>query len=99
LSTASALPAVFDAVGARTEVWMDGGMRSGQDVRKAVPKDARGTLIGRAILVGLGAMGEAGVMRCLEIIHKELDVSMALRGRTNVRSVGLDTLAAQASPN
>ena len=69
-SSISALPAIADAVGSQIEVWMDGGIRSGQDVLKAWALGARGTLIGRAFLYGLGAMGEAGVTRCLEIIAK-----------------------------
>ena len=97
-SSIAALPAVVDAVGARAEVWMDGGVRSGQDVLKAVALGARGTLIGRAFLYGLGAMGEAGVSRCLEIMHKELDVSMALCGKTSVGDLDRDTLLAHTVP-
>ena len=66
---------------------MDGGIRSGQDVLKAVALGARGTYIGRAFVYGLGAMGEAGVTKALEIIHKELDLSMAFCGRTNINTV------------
>jgi L-lactate dehydrogenase (cytochrome) len=91
-SSIEALPAIADAVGSRTEVWMDGGIRSGQDVLKAVALGARGTLIGRAFLYGLGALGEEGVTRCLEIIHKELDVTMAFCGHTDIRQVGRDIL-------
>ena len=69
-SSIAALPAIVDAVGSRIEVWMDGGIRSGQDVLKAVALGAKGTLIGRAFLYGLGAMGEAGVTKCLEIIQQ-----------------------------
>ncbi|AOW14461.1 alpha-hydroxy-acid oxidizing enzyme [Hydrogenophaga crassostreae] len=97
-STISALPAVVDAIGSRAEVWMDGGVRSGQDVLKALALGARGTMIGRAFLYGLGAMGEAGVTRCLEIIHKELDVSMALCGRTDVQSIDRETLLSHTLP-
>ena len=97
-STVSALPAIVDAVGSRAEVWMDGGVRSGQDVLKALALGAKGTMIGRAFLYGLGALGEAGVTRCLEIIHKELDVSMALCGRTDVHTIGRDTLLAHTVP-
>ena len=86
-SSISALPAIVDAVGSRIEVWMDGGIRSGQDVLKAIALGARGTLIGRAFLYGLGAGGEAGVTKCLEIIHKELDLTMALCGHTDIRRV------------
>jgi L-lactate dehydrogenase (cytochrome) len=66
---------------------MDGGIRSGQDALKAVALGAKGTFIGRAMLYGLGALGEAGVTRALEIIHKELDVTMAFCGRTDIRDV------------
>jgi L-lactate dehydrogenase (cytochrome) len=86
-SSIEALPAIVDAVGSRIEVWMDGGIRSGQDVLKAVALGARGTLIGRAFLYGLGAMGEAGVTRALEIIRNELDLTMAFCGRTNIQDV------------
>ena len=86
-SSIAALPAIADAVGKETEVWMDSGIRSGQDVLKAVALGAKGTLIGRAFLYGLGAMGGAGVTKTLEIIHKELDLSMAFCGRTDIRQV------------
>jgi len=86
-SSIAALPAIADAVGSRIEVWMDGGIRSGQDVLKAVALGARGTLIGRSFLYGLGAMGEAGVTRCLEIIRNELDITMAFCGHTDIRRV------------
>ena len=86
-SSISALPAIADAVGSRTEVWMDGGIRSGQDVLKAIALGAQGTMIGRPYLYGLGALGEAGVTRCLEIIHRELDLTMAFCGRTDIRDV------------
>ena len=86
-SSIAALPAIADAVGSRIEVWMDGGIRSGQDVLKACALGARGTLIGRSFLYGLGAMGEAGVTKCLEIIQKELDVSMAFCGHTDIHTV------------
>ena len=86
-SSINALPAIVDAVGARIEVWMDGGIRSGQDVLKAVALGARGTLIGRAFLYGLGAMGEAGVTKALELIAKELEITMAFCGHTDIRNV------------
>ena len=82
----------MEAAGRDIEVWMDGGVRSGQDVLKARALGARGTLIGRAFLYGLGAAGEAGVTRALQIIHKELDVSMAFCGRTRIDDVGSDIL-------
>lgn len=66
---------------------MDGGIRSGQDVLKAVALGARGTYIGRAFLYGLGALGEAGVTRALEIIRNELDLTMAFCGRTDIQAV------------
>ena len=86
-SSIAALPAIVDAVGDKTEVWMDGGIRTGQDVLRAVALGARGTLIGRAFLYGLGAGGRAGVTRVLEILHKELDLTMALCGRSNLSDV------------
>jgi len=86
-SSISALPPIVEAVGSRIEVWMDGGIRSGQDVLKAVALGAKGTLIGRPFLYGLGAMGEAGVMKCLEIIRNELDLTMAFCGLTDIRQV------------
>lgn len=86
-SSIAALPPIVEAVGNRIEVWMDGGIRSGQDVLKAVALGARGTLIGRSFLYGLGAMGEAGVTKCLEIIQKELDLTMAFCGHTDIRKV------------
>jgi len=86
-SSIAALPAIADALGSRIEVWMDGGIRSGQDVLKAWALGARGTLIGRAFLYGLGALGEAGVAKCLEILHKELDITMAFCGHTQLRQV------------
>lgn len=86
-SSIAALPAIAEAVGRSIEVWMDGGIRSGQDVLKAWALGARGTLIGRSFLYGLGAMGEAGVTRALEIIAKELDTTMAFCGHTDIRTV------------
>jgi L-lactate dehydrogenase (cytochrome) len=86
-SSIEALPAIVEAVGDKIEVWMDGGIRSGQDVLKAVALGARGTLIGRSFLYGLGAMGEAGVTKALEIIAKELDITMAFCGHTDIRTV------------
>ncbi|WP_298831624.1 alpha-hydroxy acid oxidase [uncultured Piscinibacter sp.] len=86
-SSIQALPAIVEAVGHRTEVWMDGGIRSGQDVLKAWALGARGTMIGRAMVYGLGAMGEAGVTKALQILHKELDVTMAFCGHTQLTNV------------
>ncbi|MFC5521451.1 alpha-hydroxy acid oxidase [Polaromonas jejuensis] len=86
-SSITALPAIVDAVGRQIEVHMDGGIRSGQDVLKAVALGAKGTYIGRSMLYALGAMGEAGVTKALEIIHKELDLTMAFCGRTDINTV------------
>ncbi len=91
-SSIEALPAIVDAVGKRIEVHMDGGIRSGQDVLKALALGAKGTYIGRAMLYGLGAQGEEGVRKALEIIHKELDITMAFCGHTDIRKVGTDIL-------
>ena len=91
-STIEALPAIVQAVGQHTEVWMDGGIRSGQDVLKALALGARGTLIGRSFLYGLGAAGQAGVTRALELIHKELDTTMAFCGHTDIRTVDASVL-------
>ena len=86
-SSIQALPAIVDAVGTQVEVHMDGGIRSGQDVLKAVALGAKGVYIGRAMLYALGAMGEQGVTKALEIIHKELDLTMAFCGRTDINAV------------
>ena len=86
-SSINALPAIVDAVGSQIEVHMDGGIRSGQDVLKAVALGAKGTYIGRSMLYGLGAMGEAGVSKALQIIHNELDLTMAFCGHTQIGTV------------
>ena len=86
-SSIEALPSIVAAVGDQIEVWMDGGIRSGQDVLKAWALGAKGVMIGRAMVYGLGAMGEAGVTKALQIIHKELDVTMAFCGHTNIQNV------------
>jgi len=86
-SSISVLPEIASTVGARIEVMMDGGIRSGQDVLKAVALGAQGTLIGRSFLYGLGALGEAGVTQCLEIIRKELDTSMAFCGHKDINAI------------
>ncbi|TNH38471.1 alpha-hydroxy acid oxidase [Paracoccus haeundaensis] len=88
LSSIRMLPHIVKAVGDRVEVHMDSGIRSGQDVLKALALGAHGTWIGRAWLHGLGAMGEAGVTRALEIIRKELDISMALCGERDLDNIG-----------
>ena len=87
LSSIRALPAIVDAVGDAIEVHFDGGIRTGQDVLKALAMGATGTYIGRAYVYGLGAMGEAGVTAALEIIRKELDLSMALCGRRSAAAL------------
>jgi L-lactate dehydrogenase (cytochrome) len=88
VSSIRALAPIVEAVGDRIEVWMDGGIRSGQDLFKALALGAKGTLIGRAFNFGLGAMGEAGVTTALEIIRKELDVTMALTGVHSIAEIG-----------
>ena len=92
LSSIRALPSILDAVGDQTEVHLDSGIRSGQDVMKAVAMGAKGTYIGRAFVYGLGAMGQAGVTKALEVIHKEMDITMALCGRRRIDELGRDIL-------
>jgi len=91
-SSISSLPAIVDAVGDEIEVMVDSGIRSGQDVLRALALGARSVLIGRAYIYGLGAAGEAGVMRAIEIIRSELDITMGLTATTSVRSVRRDVL-------
>ncbi|MFY0617000.1 alpha-hydroxy acid oxidase [Shimia sp.] len=91
-SSIRALPSILEAVGDQVEVHLDSGIRSGQDVLKAIAMGATGTYIGRAFVYGLGAMGEAGVTKALEVIHKELDISMALCGRRTVAELDRDVL-------
>lgn len=86
-ATIEALPQIVHVVNRRAEVWMDGGIRSGQDVLKAIAMGANGTLIGKAFLNGLGAMGEPGVAEVLQIIARELDLTMAFCGHTNIETV------------
>ena len=97
-SSIAALPPIVAAVGSQLEVWMDGGIRSGQDVLKAWALGARGTMIGRAMVYGLGAMGEAGVTKALQIIHKELDVTMAFCGHTRLSDVDRSILLPGSYP-
>ena len=92
LSSIAALPAIVDAVGGQIEIHLDSGIRSGQDVIKALALGAHGVYIGRAFLYGLGAMGEAGVTKCLDIIRNELDLTMAFCGLKDVRNVSKDIL-------
>ena len=91
-SSIEALPSIAEAAGKDIEVWMDGGIRSGQDVLKARSLGAQGTMIGRSFLYGLGAYGQAGVSRALQIIHKELDTTMAFCGHTQIDKVGREIL-------
>ncbi|MFY7866045.1 alpha-hydroxy acid oxidase [Roseateles sp.] len=97
-SSIHALPRIVEAVGPQIEVHMDSGIRSGQDVLKARALGARGCYIGRAFLYGLGAMGEAGVSKALEIIHKELDLSMAFCGHTRIETVDRSILLPGSYP-
>ncbi|MDB4214782.1 alpha-hydroxy-acid oxidizing protein [Burkholderiaceae bacterium] len=97
-STIAVLPRIVAAVGKDIEVHMDGGIRSGQDVLKAMAMGAKGTYVGRAFLYGLGAMGEAGVTKTLEIIHKELDLTMAFCGRTQMANVDTSILVPGTFP-
>ena len=92
LSSIKALPGIVEAVGDKIEVHMDGGIRSGQDVLKALALGAKGTYIGRSHIYGLGAMGQEGVRKSLELIHKELDISMALCGHKRVQDLNRNTL-------
>jgi len=92
ISSIRALPSILDAVGDKIEVHLDSGIRSGQDVLKAMAMGAKGTYIGRAFVYGLGAMGEAGVTQALDVIHKELDTTMALCGETSVERLGRHNL-------
>ena len=91
-STIRVLPEIIDAVGHLTDVYLDSGIRSGQDVIKALALGAKGTFIGRAFLWGLGAGGEAGVTRTLQIIQRELDITMALCGERAIGDVGLHNI-------
>jgi L-lactate dehydrogenase (cytochrome) len=97
-SSINALPRIVDAVGRQIEVHMDSGIRSGQDVLKAKALGAQGTYIGRAMLYGLGAMGEQGVTKALQIIHRELELSMAFCGHTNINTVDKGILLSGTFP-
>ena len=87
------LPKIADAVGSEIEIMFDGGIRSGQDVLRALALGARSCLIGRAYIFGLGAAGEAGVAKAIEIIRKELDVTMALTGVKSIKEIDRRVLA------
>ncbi|RDS83756.1 alpha-hydroxy-acid oxidizing protein [Dyella monticola] len=91
-ATIDLLPSVVEAVGDRTEVLFDSGIQSGQDLLKALAYGARAGLIGKAFLYGLGALGEAGVSKTIELIRRELSVSMALTGQTDVRKISSDII-------
>ncbi|HEY6598692.1 MAG TPA: alpha-hydroxy acid oxidase, partial [Pseudomonadales bacterium] len=91
-SSIRALPAIVAAVGREIEVWVDGGIRSGQDVIRALALGAKGTLIGRAFVYGLGALGEAGVTKALQLIANELDLTMAFCGLRDVKAVDASIL-------
>jgi L-lactate dehydrogenase (cytochrome) len=92
LSSIRALEPIIDAVGDKIEVHMDSGVRSGQDVLKARAMGAKAAWIGRAYVYGLGAMGQQGVTKALDVIHKELDTSMALCGHTDIETVNREIL-------
>ncbi len=92
LSSIRVLPSIVRAVKGQTEIWLDSGIRSGQDVLKALALGADATMIGRAYVYGLGAMGEAGVTAALNVIAKEMDITMALCGRRDVRDINRDNL-------
>ncbi len=92
VSSINALPGIVNAVGQNIEVWMDGDIRSGPDVLKAWALGARGTMLGRPFLYGLGAMGEAGVTKCIELIHNELDIAMAFTGHRDIQNITKDIL-------
>ena len=94
MSSIRALPEVVEAAGGKVEVWVDGGIRSGQDILRALALGAKSTLVGKAYIYGLGAMGEAGVRRALEIMQRELDVTMALCGLRSVREANPSILRA-----
>jgi L-lactate dehydrogenase (cytochrome) len=92
LSSIRRLPAIARAVGDQTEVWMDSGIRSGQDVLKALAMGAKATMIGRSYIYGLGAMGQEGVTKALEVIAKEIDTTMALCGERDIKNFGAHNL-------
>ena len=97
-SSIRALPAIVQAVGSQTEVWLDGGIRTGQDILKAWALGARGAFIGRPYLYGLAAYGEAGVTRALEILYNEMDLSMAFTGHRDIQNVTRDILVKGSYP-
>jgi L-lactate dehydrogenase (cytochrome) len=92
LSSIRMLPGIVRAVGDKTEVWLDSGIRQGQDILKALALGAKGTMIGRSYIYGLGAMGQKGVTKALEILQAEMDVTLALLGEQDVKKVGQHNL-------
>ena len=92
-SAICALPRVVDAVGSEIEVMFDSGVRTGSDMMRALALGARSCIVGRSYIYGLGAGGQAGVARAIEILHKELDVTMALCGVKSVAEINRDVLA------
>jgi L-lactate dehydrogenase (cytochrome) len=92
------LPKIADAVGNDIEVMFDGGIRSGQDLFRALALGAKSCLIGRAYIYGLGALGKQGVSTAIDIIRKELDITMALTGVTRISDIGRSTLATASAP-
>ncbi len=97
-ATIDMLAAIVDAVGNKVEVWMDSGIRTGMDIFKALALGAKGTMIGRAYVYGLGAAGEQGVTHALNILQKELSITMGLAGLRNVKDISRDALLLPASP-
>ncbi len=91
-ATIDMLAAIVDAVGHKVEVWMDSGIRTGMDIFKAIALGAKGTMIGRAYVYGLGAAGEAGVTHALNILQKELSVTMGLAGLRDIKDITRDAL-------
>jgi len=97
-SSIAMLPKIADAVGNDIEVMFDGGIRSGQDLFRALALGARSCLIGRAYIYGLGALGKEGVKTAIEVIRKELDITMALTGVTKIADINRSTLATETIP-
>ncbi len=98
LSSIQALPDIVSAVGSQTEVWLDSGIRSGQDMLKAWALGARGFMTGRAFMYGLGAFGEEGARRALDILYQEMDMTMAFTGHRRLQDVGREILIRNRFP-
>src|SRR4029077_16988359 len=94
-SAISALPRIADAVGSEIEVLFDSGVRTGADIMRALALGAKACIIGRSYIYGLGAGGEAGVSHVIELLRKELDVTMALCGVKSVSEIGRDVIASE----